>query len=56
MQTTSQWNGENTGWVNPGLLELLETGKLDWDDMRHRAMFLQTWITGALRPYLKGER
>jgi len=30
--------------VNPRLRRLLDTGELDWDDFRHREMYLREWV------------
>lgn len=30
--------------VNPKLQHLIDTDELDWDDPRHREMFLREWV------------
>jgi ATP-dependent helicase YprA (DUF1998 family) len=37
--------------VNPRLLDLLESGKLDWDNPRHREAYLRAWVKGDVKPY-----
>ena len=33
---------------SPRLLELLESGEFDWDNLRHREAWLRAWLNGAL--------
>ena len=42
-QTTSRWNTGNA-FLNPGLRKLLESGEFDWDNPRHREMYLKYWL------------
>lgn len=37
------------------LLELLERGELDWDDLRHREAYLKAWVNRALPENKTGE-
>ena len=37
--------------AHPRLLELLERNELDWDNPRHREMYLRAWLNGAVKPY-----
>ena len=37
--------------MNPRLRDLLERGELDWDDPRHREMYLRAWLSGSVKPY-----
>jgi hypothetical protein len=30
----------------PRLLSLLASGEFDWDDLRHRQVFLRNWVEG----------
>ena len=43
-QTVSLTGSGNAPPVNPGLLELLESGQFDWDNPRHREAYLKAWI------------
>ena len=47
-QTVSQTGSGNTAPVNPRLLELLESGDLDWDNPRHREAYLKYWLSRPL--------
>jgi len=47
-QTVSRTVSGNTPSPPPRLLELLETGRLEWDNERHREAYLRAWVTGAL--------
>jgi hypothetical protein len=50
-QTVSQAGSGNTPCPpHPKLLELLERDELDWDDPRHRAMYLQAWLHRRVKP------
>lgn len=33
--------------VNGRLAALVESGDLDWDDLRHREAYLRAWVTGT---------
>jgi len=46
-QTVSQTATGNTQSPPPRLLELLESGGLDWDDPRHREAYLRAWVSGS---------
>jgi len=37
------------------LLELLEQDRLDWDDARHREMYLKAWVTGRVPRFYQKE-
>ena len=43
-QTTSRSSSGNIT-LNPRLAELLQAGRLDWDDPRHRAAYLEYWVS-----------
>lgn len=47
-QTTSRPSSGNTR-LNPKLKELLENGRFDWDEPRHREAFLKYWIHRPLK-------
>jgi hypothetical protein len=34
--------------VSPRLLDLLESGELDWDNPKHREAYLRAWVNGEL--------
>ena len=36
--------------VSQRLLELLESGELDWDNPKHREAYLRAWVNGELPP------
>ena len=40
--------------VNPRLAELLESGELDFENPRHREVFLKAWASGAFSPVKAG--
>ena len=42
--------------MNPRLMALLESGDLDWDDPRHREMYLRTWVKTGNRAFLEVAR
>ena len=46
-QTTSRLNS-GSGFLNPKLRELLEKNELDWDNPRHREMYLKYWLSQPL--------
>ena len=41
--------------MNQRLLELLERGELDWDDLRHREMYLRTWVKTGSGPFVRSK-
>ena len=41
--------------LNPRLLELLESGELDWDDPRHREAYLRAWVRGDVKEEADGD-
>ena len=47
-QTTSR-TGSGSTTLNPRLAELLENGELDWDDPRHREVYLKYWLNRPVR-------
>jgi hypothetical protein len=46
--TTTEPRKTPAGAVHPRLRELLENDELDWDDERHREMYLKAWIAGSV--------
>jgi len=46
---------EPRGVIHPVLLELLEQDRLDWDDSRHREMYLKAWVTGRVPRFYQKE-
>lgn len=34
--------------ANPRLLDLLERGELDWDNLKHREAYLRAWVNREL--------
>jgi hypothetical protein len=49
-QTVSRTGSGSTQPASPRLLELIETGELDWDNLRHREAYLRAWVKGSLPP------
>jgi hypothetical protein len=49
-QTVSRTASGSTSSPPPKLLELLESGELDWDSPEHREAYLRAWVNGALPP------
>jgi len=48
-QTVSQTStGSTFSPVNPRLLELLQSGEFDWDNLRHREAYLRAWVNRPL--------
>ena len=45
-QTTSRSNTGSTS-LNPALARMLDDGRFDWDNPRHREAFLRAWMNGA---------
>lgn len=37
--------------MSPKLAALLESGQLDWDNPRHREVYLRAWAQGAFSPH-----
>ena len=50
-QTVSRTDTGSTPPAHPRLLELLERNELDWDNPRHREMYLRAWLNGSVEPY-----
>ncbi len=46
-QTTSRLNSGNT-ILHPRLQKLLDQDELDWDNPRHREMYLKYWLSQPL--------
>ena len=58
-QTVTRTASGNTPSPPPQKLqELLEAGRLDWDDPRHREAYLRAWVNGSLpaQGQVPGER
>ena len=47
-QTASRTVTGNTSFPPPRLLELLESGEFDWDNLKHREAYLRAWVNGGL--------
>ena len=47
-QTGSRPDAGSTRPVNRRLLDLIESGELDWDNPGHREAYLRAWVTGSL--------
>ena len=47
-QTASRTGSGSTQPASPRLLELIETGELDWDNLRHREAYLRAWVKGEV--------
>ena len=47
-QTAARTASGSTSRPNPALLDLLESGRFDWDNPRHREAYLRAWVNGAL--------
>ena len=47
-QTGSRTDTGSTQPANRRLLELIERGELDWDNLRHREAYLRAWVKGEL--------
>jgi len=43
------------GAVHPKLLELLEKDELDWENLRHREMYLKAWVAGRIPRFYQKE-
>jgi hypothetical protein len=41
--------------VSRRLLDLLESGELDWDNPRHREAYLRAWVNGELPRKTEGD-
>lgn len=41
--------------VNPKLRNLLDRDELDWDDPRHREMYLREWVNKGGRAFIDDE-
>ena len=41
--------------MNPALAALIESGEFDWDDPRHREMYLRTWVKTGNGPFVRSE-
>ena len=46
-QTVSRTDSGSTS-CNPRLLDLIESGELDWDNLRHREAYLRAWVKGEV--------
>ena len=46
-QTVSRTDSGSTS-CNPRLLDLIESGELDWDNLRHREAYLRAWVNRPL--------
>ena len=46
-QTVSRTDSGSTS-CNPRLLDLIESGELDWDNPRHREAYLRAWVKGEV--------
>ncbi len=42
--------------VSRRLLDLLESGEFDWDNLRHREAYLRAWVTGSAPPPERSEK